>query len=44
MPVMGRRDEFGEASVIYPVTVGRKPRGQRPEHEQQEAGHQLMES
>ena len=37
MPVMVGRDELGEVAVIHPVTVGGKPRAQRPEDEQQEA-------
>ena len=38
------RDELGEVTVIYPMTVGRKPRAERPEEEQQEAGNRLMRS
>ncbi len=42
--VMVGRDELDEVTVIYPMTVGRKPRAQRPEEEQQEAGNRLMGS
>ncbi len=37
MAVMIGRDQLDVASVIHPVTVGRKARAQRPEDEQQEA-------
>ncbi len=37
MPVMVGRDEFGEVTVIYPVTVGRKPGAQRRQEDQQDA-------
>ena len=37
MPMMIRRDELDDATIIRPVTMGRKARTQGPEDEQQEA-------
>jgi hypothetical protein len=37
MPVMIGRDEFGEVTVIHPMTVGRKPGAQRRQEDQQDA-------